>query len=44
MGGPVLAHARTAFVSGMQDALLGGASALLVAAVAVALLLRPARR
>ncbi|WP_051836466.1 MFS transporter [Streptomyces sp. NRRL WC-3742] len=40
MGGPVLAHARTAFVAGLQEALLGGAAAVLLAAVAVALLLR----
>jgi EmrB/QacA subfamily drug resistance transporter len=43
MGGPVLDHARTAFTAGMQDALLGGAAALALAALAVALLLRRGR-
>ncbi|MER5642203.1 MFS transporter [Kitasatospora sp. NPDC002227] len=40
MGGPVLDHARTAFVAGLQGALLGGAVVLLLAAVLVGLLLR----
>ncbi|MCX4744277.1 MFS transporter [Kitasatospora sp. NBC_01287] len=40
MGGPVLDHARTAFLAGMHDALLGGVAAALLAALAVGLLLR----
>ncbi|MFE0461647.1 MFS transporter [Kitasatospora sp. NPDC058965] len=44
MGGPVLEHARTAFVAGLQDALLGGAAVVLAAAVGVALLLRRTAR
>lgn len=41
LGGPVLAQARTAFVDGMHAALLGGAAAAALAAIAVTLLLRP---
>ncbi|MEY9946640.1 EmrB/QacA subfamily drug resistance transporter [Kitasatospora sp. GAS1066B] len=40
MGGPVLDRARTAFVAGMHDALLGGVAAALLAALAAGLLLR----
>jgi len=43
LGGPVAGHAREAFVSGLHVALLVGAGAALVAAVAVALLLAPGR-
>ena len=38
VGGPVADQARTAFTSGMHDALLGGAAASVVAFVAVAIL------
>jgi EmrB/QacA subfamily drug resistance transporter len=41
LGGPVAAHAQSAFVSGMHVALLGAAGAALVAAVAVNRLLAP---
>lgn len=43
LGEPVLGHARTAFVDGMQVAFLGGAVATGAAALAVALLLRGPR-
>jgi MFS family permease len=41
LGNPVAEHARTAFVSGMQLAMLAGAGAAAIAAVLVAALLRP---
>ncbi|MEU4083927.1 MFS transporter [Streptomyces aureus] len=44
VGGPVSARATTAFVDGMHLALLGAAGAALLAALAVAALLRSARR
>ncbi len=44
LGQPVLAQAQSAFIAGMHIALLGGAAATAVAAVAVTVLLRPARR
>ncbi len=40
LGGPVLTQARSAFVEGMHVALLGGAAAAAVAAIAVTVLLR----
>ncbi|MGF1432215.1 MFS transporter [Kitasatospora sp. LaBMicrA B282] len=40
LGGPALDAARTAFVAGMHDALLGGAAVVLLAALAVGALLR----
>ncbi|WP_329560997.1 MFS transporter [Kitasatospora sp. NBC_01266] len=43
-GQPILGQARTAFVTGMHDALLGGAAVALLAALAVGLLLRGAAR
>ncbi|MER7754130.1 MFS transporter [Kitasatospora sp. NPDC097643] len=43
MGGPAVEHARAAFVLGMHDALLVGSAAALLAAVAVAVLLRRPR-
>lgn len=42
-GGPVLDHARTAFVVGMQDASLCGVSVVLLAALATGLLLHQVR-
>lgn len=39
IGGPVFDHARTAFVAGLREALLGGSAVVLAAALAVALLL-----
>ncbi|MCS0603418.1 MFS transporter [Streptomyces sp. LP11] len=44
VGGPVAEQARGAFVDGMHVALLGGGVAAALAAVAVAVLLAPARR
>jgi hypothetical protein len=44
MGGPVLDHARTAFVAGLQNALLGGSAVVLAAALGVAVLLRRPER
>jgi EmrB/QacA subfamily drug resistance transporter len=43
IGGPVAEQARDAFVDGMRFALLGGAVTAALAALAVALLLRPGR-
>ncbi|CAO5161458.1 MFS transporter, DHA2 family, multidrug resistance protein [Frankia sp. AiPs1] len=43
LGEPVRGHAQSAFVDGMTVALLGGAAATALAAIAVALLLRPHR-
>ncbi|WP_406177216.1 MFS transporter [Streptomyces sp. NBC_00996] len=44
IGGPVAEQARSAFLDGMQFALLGGAAAAALAAVAVAVLLRSPQR
>ncbi|GGW13371.1 MFS transporter [Streptomyces capoamus] len=44
IGGPVAEQARGAFIDGMHLALLGGATAAALAAVAVATLLRPSHR
>ncbi|MFK0168674.1 MFS transporter [Streptomyces sp. NPDC090306] len=44
IGGPVAEQARDAFLDGMRFAFLGGAVTAALAAVVVALLLRPARR
>ena len=41
LGGPVLAHAQSAFVDGMRVAILGAALVTFAAACAVAVLLRP---
>ena len=43
LGNPVADHARTAFVSGMHLALLAGAGAAVLAAIVVAVLLRPSK-
>ncbi|MFG3409430.1 MFS transporter [Streptomyces sp. NPDC048142] len=44
IGGPVLDQARTAFMTGMEDALLVGTGAALFAALAIAFLLASPRR
>ncbi|MFD9126572.1 MFS transporter [Kitasatospora sp. NPDC059571] len=41
IGGPVAEHARTAFAAGLHEALLGASGVAALAAVAVAVLLRP---
>lgn len=43
LGNPVADHARTAFVSGMHLALLAGAGAAVLAAIVVAMLLKPSK-